>query len=79
MGHPTSPVWLLSKAELTALIAQCDTISAVLQHFGLRNAGGNYGTLQRRCRYDNIDLTELRKRSKQLQGGDPAAKQLAER
>lgn len=60
----TSPIWQVSKEELEHTIAECNTYAEVLHRFGLSElTGGNYRTLKERCKLENIDLTELKKRS----------------
>ena len=61
-----SPIWKVSKSELELIIAKSNTTSEVLQHFGLINKGGNYQTLNNKIKHDNIDVSELKKRSEDI-------------
>ena len=62
MKKKTSVIWQVSKNELEDIISKSNTIREVLSHFGLVSKGGNYKTLKSRVKYDNIDISELKKR-----------------
>jgi protein-arginine kinase activator protein McsA len=63
-----SPIWKISKKELVDLIAKSQTYTEVLAYFGLRLVGGNLQTIKDRCKYDNINLDELHRRSRTCAG-----------
>jgi hypothetical protein len=66
MKKHRSPIWKINKETLVDVISKRNTFSDVLQFFDLANKGGNYKTLRDRCEFDNIDLTQLRKRSEEI-------------
>ena len=61
----TSPIWKPSKEEFQEIVNQCSSISKILEHFGLRHAGGNANTLRKRFKEDNIDLSLFDKHQRQ--------------
>jgi len=63
MRKRRSIIWKIPRDRLIEIISVSDTISDVLKHFGLLNKGGNFRTFINRVNYDNIDISELRKRA----------------
>lgn len=47
------------KTELAEVVANCNTFTEILRHFGLVIAGANVETLKRRLRYDDIDFSHI--------------------
>ena len=54
-----SPIWKISKQELTNIVLSCDTFSCILSKFGLVNKGGNVKTLKTRLLEDKIDYSHI--------------------
>lgn len=54
-----SPIWFINKSELEAIVKASTSISEILAHFDLSNKGGNYKTLQRRLKADEIDYGHI--------------------
>jgi hypothetical protein len=60
----TSLVWTLSRPEFVALVEESLSLKDLLTKLGHNSITGmSYGRMMRRIHRDNIDLTELRKRS----------------
>lgn len=62
MGKKSSILWSISKEKMQSIIDECSSLGEVIERFGLvRN--GNYQTLYKKIEHDNIDISELRKRT----------------
>lgn len=56
----TSPIWRLSPEEFTKLVKSSNSYGQILGYFGLKNIGGNNGTLKRRIKDDGIDDSHIK-------------------
>lgn len=56
-----SPIWFIEKDILIKIVNQSQCFSEILAYFGLENKGGNYITLKKRLKEDNIDFTKISK------------------
>lgn len=54
-----SPIWKISKNELTRIVSSCDTFSCILSKFGLLNKGGNVKTLKTRLIEEKINYSHI--------------------
>ena len=54
-----SRIWSIEKEKLLNVVNQSTTIKQILGFFNLENKGGNYKTLQRRLKEDNIDFSHI--------------------
>lgn len=59
MRQRTSVIWQLSREELVEIVKKSDSLSKVLNHFGLLCKGHNTKTLRRRLIEDNIDISHI--------------------
>lgn len=55
-----SVVWEMPCDELKEIVGKSQTIAEILLHFDLKNKGGNYHTLKRRLKHDNIDFSHIK-------------------
>lgn len=60
MRQRTSPIWAISKEELTKVVNEETSLTGVLRHFGLVNKGRNSHTLKKRLEEDNIDYSHIK-------------------
>ena len=65
MRKRRSPIWKCSAEEFRRICDECSTMTQVLAHFGLRNAGGNSGTLRERMNVEQVKLGQPRQRQPQ--------------
>jgi len=54
-----SPIWKISKKELSEIVSLCDTFSCILSKFNLLNKGGNVKTLKTRLLEDKINYSHI--------------------
>jgi len=54
-----SPIWSITKDDLTIIVRSSKTFNEILQHFKLKNIGCNYVTLKRRMNEDGIDYSHI--------------------
>jgi hypothetical protein len=64
MRKRTSPIWQISKQELTALYENSTSFGQILKVFGLVNKGGNNRTLQKRLKEEGLNLDKFQKTNK---------------
>jgi hypothetical protein len=55
----TSVVWSISKEKLCEVIKNSQTITEVLNYFGLSNKGGNFKTLKKRLYEENGEFSHI--------------------
>ena len=64
----TSPIWLLEKKKFIRLVKKSNTISEILNHFGLQNKGHNHRTIKKRIQEEGLqfELNRINKHRKQV-------------
>lgn len=55
----TSPIWRLSSEKFIKLVKDSNNYGQILGYFGLKNIGGNNGTLKRRIESEGIDVSHI--------------------
>ena len=55
----TSIIWKISTEEFKQVVLKNDTFSSILKHFGLVLSSGNYKTLKRRLKFEDIDYSHI--------------------
>lgn len=66
MNKKTSIIWTIDKAELINVINFSNSYSDILRHFGLKIHGTHMNNLKNRIESDNIDVSELKKRTRKV-------------
>lgn len=64
----TSPIYSITREELASLIEKSSTVKEVLAFFGLKNKGGNFNTLKRRCIEENLSTQKFSERKGRFTG-----------
>jgi hypothetical protein len=59
MRERTSPIWTIPIEEFREIIKSANSISKILESFGLKNIGSNYRTLRARIEKENIDDSHI--------------------
>lgn len=55
-----SPIWKVSSEKFCEIVKQSNTITEILERFGLNNRGGNYQTLKKRIEEENVDISHIK-------------------
>lgn len=58
-----SVVWSLSKTKFEKLVKSCINIAQICRYFELGIKGGNYNTIKRRIKSENIDTSHFKSRN----------------
>lgn len=59
MSKRIHPIWSIPTEELTKVVAESPTLSAVLRHYGFIAEGAHHGILKSRLNRDNIDYSHI--------------------
>lgn len=59
MRPHTSIIWQSSKQEFQKICYQFDSLAGILRYFNLHEGAGNYRTLKRRIKEENIDISHI--------------------
>jgi hypothetical protein len=54
-----SRIWQMPSEEFAQLVADSESLSDVLRHFGMEHKGGNHRTLKARIAAENIDIGHI--------------------
>jgi len=62
MRKRTSPIWIISKEDLTKIVKNNDTLSGILRELKRdpSNSGGRFRSLKKRLNEDNIDYSHIK-------------------
>jgi hypothetical protein len=63
-----SNIWLVSKEELAAIVAESSTYTEALAKLNLKNKGGNHYTLKKRLIEDGVDVRHFYDGSRKTMG-----------
>ena len=55
----TSVIWSISTEEFQKVIKQHSSFADIMRHFGLVVASGNYNTLKKRLKEEDIDYSHI--------------------
>jgi len=58
-----SQIWRMKKEDLVQIVKDSKNYGEILQHFGLKNIGGNKDTLEGRLKFDNIEFVPVKNKS----------------
>ena len=61
MNKRRSPIWKDSSENFKNIVLSCETLTEILAHYGLQQAGGNCQTLKNRMAEENLSLSDLKK------------------
>lgn len=70
MGIKRSPIWKIDSATFKEVVTTKETMTEILQFFGLKNHGSNYSTLENRIREEGIDVDHIKKAQKERRKGN---------
>jgi len=59
MRKRTSKIWLCPIEEFKNIVKNSSSLSQILKYFNFAVASGNYKTLKKRLRYENIDFSHI--------------------
>jgi hypothetical protein len=54
-----SKIWLSTREDLLAVVANSNSLAAILKHFDIAASSGNYTILKRRLRQEQIDFSHI--------------------
>lgn len=57
--NKTSPIWSISKEEFQKICKTYTTLADIIRHFNIK-PDGNYKTLQKRIKDENIDISHIK-------------------